>query len=50
MSFSLDVKAEIVSKKIVSPCCVKAACYAVACFAKYFDGRGIVLQTDVSSL
>ena len=50
MSFSLDVKAEIVSKKIVSPCCVKAACYAVACFAKYFDGRGIVLQTEVESV
>ncbi len=50
MSFSLDVKAEIVNKKISSPCCVRAACYAVACFAKYFDGRGIVLQTEVESV
>lgn len=50
MSFSLDVKAEIVSKRISSPCCVLAACYAVACFAKYFDSRGLVLQTEVESV
>ena len=27
-------------------CCVTAAAYAVACFGKYFDDRGVVLQTE----
>ena len=27
-------------------CCVRAAAYGVACFAKYFDAKGLVLQTE----
>ncbi len=46
MSFSQDVKAEILRKKITRPCCTAAAAYAVACFGKYFDERGVVLQTE----
>ena len=46
LSFSQDVKAEILRKKITRPCCTAAAAYAVACFGKYFDERGVVLQTE----
>ncbi|WP_291232462.1 DNA-binding protein WhiA [Gemmiger sp.] len=46
MSFSQDVKNEILHRKIVRSCCVTAAAYAVACFGKYFDDRGVVLQTE----
>lgn len=44
--FSQDVKNEILHRKIVRSCCVTAAAYAVACFGKYFDDRGVVLQTE----
>ena len=47
MSFSQDVKSEIVARKIAKPCCVLAACYGVACFGKYFDKQGLVLHTEL---
>lgn len=50
MSFSQDVKAEVCSKKIPSACCMKAFCYGAACFSKYFDARGIVLQTETQAV
>ena len=46
MSFSQEVKNEILRRKISKPCCNMAAAYAVACFGKYFDDRGVVLQTE----
>lgn len=46
MSFSQEVKNEILRRKITRPCCTLAAAYAVACFGKYFDDRGVVLQTE----
>ena len=46
MSFSQAVKNEILRRKISKPCCNMAAAYAVACFGKYFDDRGVVLQTE----
>lgn len=46
MSFSQEVKNEILRRKILKPCCNMAAAYAVACFGKYFDDRGVVLQTE----
>ena len=46
MSFSQEVKNEILRHKITKSCCTVAAAYAVACFGKYFDDRGIVLQTE----
>lgn len=46
MSFSQEVKNEILRHKITKPCCNVAAAYAVACFGKYFDDRGVVLQTE----
>ncbi|MDD4850565.1 MAG: DNA-binding protein WhiA [Gemmiger sp.] len=46
MSFSQEVKGEILRKKITRTCCTAAAAYAVACFGKYFDERGVVLQTE----
>ena len=50
MSFSQDVKAEILRRKVSRPCCCTAAAYAVACFGKYFDDRGIVLQTETEGV
>lgn len=46
MSFSQDVKAEILRRRFMRPCCTAAAAYAAALFGKYFDARGVVLQTD----
>ena len=46
MSFSQDVKNEILRRRPARPCCRQAAAYAVACFGKYFDDRGVVLQTE----
>ena len=46
MSFSQEVKNEILRHRISKPCCNVAAAYAVACFGKYFDDRGMVLQTE----
>lgn len=46
MSFSQEVKNEILRHRITKPCCNLAAAYAVACFGKYFDDRGVVLQTE----
>ena len=46
MSFSQQVKREIVTREITGMCCITAACYGVACFGKYFDTRGIVLHTE----
>ena len=48
MSFSSDAKKEITQKKLSKPCCVRAACYGIACFAKYFDARGLVVQTELA--
>lgn len=47
MSFSQDVKNEIVQKKLSRRCCVLAASYGIACFSRYFDERGICLQTEL---
>ena len=46
MSFSQEVKNEILRHRISKSCCNMAAAYAVACFGKYFDDRGVVLQTE----
>lgn len=46
MSFSADVKKEIVSREVPKSCCAVAAAYAVACFGKYFDEKGTVLHTE----
>ena len=46
MSFSQDVKNEILRRKIQRHCCTQAAAYAVACFGKYFDEHGVVFQTE----
>jgi DNA-binding protein WhiA len=48
VSFASEAKKEITQKKITKPCCLRAACYGIACFARYFDARGIVLQTELA--
>ena len=47
MSFSQDVKNEIVQKKITRECCALAASYSIACFGRYFDSKGLVLHTEL---
>lgn len=50
MSFSQNAKVEITKRKISKPCCRLAACYGIACFGKYFDNRGLVLQTETEEV
>lgn len=50
MSFSQDVKNEIVQKKITRDCCALAASYGIACFGRYFDSKGLVLHTELSGV
>ena len=46
MSFASQARAEIAQRSLQKDCCVRAAAYGMACFAKYFDARGLVLQTE----
>ena len=45
-SFASRAREEIAQRSIQKDCCVRAAAYGIACFAKYFDARGLVLQTE----
>ena len=45
-SFASRTREEIAHRSIPKDCCVRAAAYGIACFAKYFDARGLVLQTE----
>ena len=45
MSFASSAREEIAQRSPTKECCVRAAAYGIACFAKYFDARGLVLQT-----
>ena len=45
-SFASRAREEIAARSIQKDCCVRAAAYGIACFAKYFDARGLVLQTE----
>lgn len=46
MSFASQAREEIARRSLQKDCCVRAAAYGIACFAKYFDARGLVLQTE----
>lgn len=46
MSFASRAREEIAQRSIQKDCCVRAAAYGFACFAKYFDAKGLVLQTE----
>ncbi|MDO5601996.1 MAG: DNA-binding protein WhiA [Oscillospiraceae bacterium] len=46
MSFSREVKQEIIRAPFERDCCIAAACYGVACFGKYFDKRGVIFHTE----
>ena len=48
MSFASQAREEIAqcSRQLQKDCCVRAAAYGIACFAKYFDAKGLVLQTE----
>lgn len=46
MSFASNAREEIARYSLSKDCCVRAAAYGVACFAKYFDAKGLVLQTE----
>ena len=45
MSFASQAREEIARRSLQKDCCVRAAAYGFACFAKYFDAKGLVLQT-----
>lgn len=46
MSFASRAREEIAQRSLQKDCCVRAAAYGMACFAKYFDDKGLVLQTE----
>lgn len=46
MSFASRAREEIAQRSLPKDCCVRAAAYGFACFAKYFDARGLVIQTE----
>lgn len=46
MSFTQQVKKEVVRRGITNTCCITAACYGAACFGKHFDDKGVVLHTE----
>ena len=46
MSFASQAREEIAQRSFQKDCCVRAAAYGIACFAKYFDAKGLVLQTE----
>ena len=50
MSFASQAREEITRRSLQKDCCVRAAAYGIACFAKYFDARGLVLQTEQESI
>lgn len=50
MSFSQQVKREIMSRELPRGCCAVAAAYAVACFGRYFDTKGLVLHTELPAV
>jgi len=45
-SFASRAREEIAQRSIQKDCCVRAAAYGIACFAKYFDAKGLVMQTE----
>ena len=45
-SFASRAREEIAARSIQKDCCGRAAAYGIACFAKYFDAKGLVLQTE----
>ena len=48
MSFASQAREEIAQRslQLQKDCCVRAAAYGIACFAKYFDAKGLVVQTE----
>ena len=46
MSLASQAREEIARRSLQKDCCVRAAAYGFACFAKYFDAKGLVLQTE----
>ena len=46
MSFASRAREEIAQRSLQKDCCVRAAAYGFACFAKYFDAKGLVVQTE----
>lgn len=50
MSFSGQVKQEIVEHKLKRNCCRHAAAYGIACFARTFDQNSLLLYTEYKSI
>jgi len=50
VSFSSETKIEIAQRRFTRECCMRAAAYGIACFARYFDTRGVVVQTELEEV
>ena len=46
MSCASRAREEMAQRSLQKDCCVRAAAYGLACFAKYFDAKGLVIQTE----
>ena len=46
MSFASRAREEMAQRSLQKDCCVRAAAYGLACCAKYFDAKGLVIQTE----
>jgi len=46
MSFASRAREEMAQRSLQKDCCIRAAAYGLACFAKYFDAKGLVIQTE----
>lgn len=50
MSFSKQVKREIIHAELPQNCCARAAAYAAACFSSSYGPQGLCLNTELSAV
>ena len=50
MSFSKQVKKEIIDAELPQNCCARAAAYAAVCFSSSYGSKGLCLNTELSSV
>ena len=50
MSFSKQVKREIIAAELPQKCCARAAAYAAACFSASYGPGGLCLTTEMSAV
>lgn len=50
MSFSKQVKREIIAAELPQKCCARAAAYAAACFSASYGQDGLCITTELSAV